>query len=87
MQLVEPNNATGFAEGLYIGLKTPLAGEAASYCARKDAVVLTNSKLVDRAYSALLLSMTTKKTVRFFINASGDCINNMPRVSSIILTP
>ena len=79
VQLIQQNNSHGSPEGLYIGLKNNIVGEAATYCARKDFVVITDPKLIDRVYSGLMFAATTQKTFQFYINGVGSCLFLMKR--------
>ena len=85
IQLVQQNNSNGSPEGLYIGLKVPITGEAATYCARKDFIAITDPKLIDRAYSGLMYAASTQKTFQFYINGSGSCVANGPLAAMFML--
>src|SRR5688572_2899701 len=76
IQIIQSNNSHGAPEGLYIGLKAEITGEAATYCSKKDFVAISDSKLIDRAYSGLMFSISTQKSVRLYINGSGSCLSN-----------
>ena len=67
IQIVQAENSHEAPEGLYIGLNSPIEGEAASYCSSKTFVVVTDQKLIDRVYSGLLFSMSTQKSFKFYI--------------------
>lgn len=85
IQLVQQNNSHGSQEGLYIALKSDITGEAGTYCPRKDFLVITDSKLIDRVYAGLMYAATTQKTVRFYINGAGSCVMNGPLVAMFTL--
>lgn len=85
IQLVQQNNSHGSPEGLYIGLKSPITGEAATYCARKDFIVVTDAKLIDRVYSGLMYAASTQKTFQIYLNGTGSCVINGPLGAAFML--
>ncbi len=87
IQIIQSGNSNGSPEGLYIGLKTDLTGDAASYCSNKSSVVITDPKLIDRAYSGLLFALSTQKTVQFYIDGPAKCVSNVPQVTMFTLRP
>ncbi|PUA29316.1 MAG: hypothetical protein B0W54_01565 [Cellvibrio sp. 79] len=87
IQIMQAGNSHGSPEGLYIGLKTELAGAAATYCAGKGAVVITDPKLIDRAYSGLLFALSTQKTVQFYLDGPSKCVANLPQATMFTLVP
>lgn len=87
IQIIQPGNSHGAPEGLYVGLKTSIEGEAASYCSSKTFVVITDQKLIDRVYSGLLFSMSTNKSFKFYIDKSGNCVETGPVATMFMLYP
>lgn len=87
IQILQPNNSAGASEGLYIGLKTEITGEAASYCSRKNAIAIKDEKLTDRTYSGILFAISTQKKFGFYVDGSGNCLSNIPVASAFLLKP
>lgn len=87
IQIVQANNSHGSPEGLYVGLKSPIIGGAANYCTRKDFVVITDQKLIERAYSGILFAMSMNKSFKFYIDKSGNCVQSGPVVTMFMLYP
>lgn len=87
IQLIQAGNSHGSPEGLYIGLKTDLTGGAATYCSGKNTVVITDPKLIDRAYSGLLFALSSQKTVQFYIDGPSKCVANAPQATMFTLLP
>ncbi len=87
IQIIQANNSNGSPEGLYIILKSEIVGEAALYCTKKNAIVISDSKLIDRTYSGLLFAITTQKTFQLYVDGSGKCLANIPLVTAFILKP
>lgn len=59
VQLGGHHSSVGLPAGLYVGLKTSVTGDAANYCSRQDAIVITDEKLADQAYAAILYTLST----------------------------
>ncbi|AQT60659.1 hypothetical protein [Cellvibrio sp. PSBB023] len=87
IQITQSTNSAAQTEGLYIALKNPIIGEAASYCARKDFVVITDAKLIDRAFSAYLFAAASQKTIQFYLDGAGKCAYNGPIATIFTLNP
>jgi hypothetical protein len=87
IQITQPTNSAGQTEGLYIALKSEVTGEAASYCSRKDFVVITDTKLIDRAFSAYLFAAASQKTILFYLDGVGKCAYNGPIATIFTLKP
>ena len=87
VQITQSTNSAGQAEGLYIALKSEITGEAASYCTRKDFVVITDAKLIDRAFSAYLFASASQKTIQFYLDGVGKCAYNGPIATIFTLKP
>lgn len=86
IQITHSENAAAQPEGLYIALKTNITGEAASYCQRRDFLVITNPKLIDRAYSGYMFALTTQKSMKFYVNGIGQCAYSGPVATMFELT-
>lgn len=84
IQIVEPLATTGAAEGLYAVFKAPFV---TTVCTRRDAIVILDSKLVDRTHSALMFAMATNKMIRFYIDPSNRCPQGIPAASAFMLVP
>lgn len=78
IQISQSANSAAQPEGLYIALKVTITGSAASYCQRKDFVVITDPKLIDRAYSGYLYAISAQKGMKFYANGVGQCVYNGP---------
>lgn len=87
VQVTQSTNAAGQPLGFYIALKTDISGEAASYCARKNFIVITDPQLIDRAFSAYLFAAASQKTMQFYLDGSGKCIYNGPVATIFTLNP
>ena len=86
VQITHSENAAAQPEGLYIALKNNITGDVATYCQRKDFVVITNPKLIDRAYSGYLYAISTQKSMKFYANGIGQCAYNGPIATMFELT-
>lgn len=87
IQIVQAGNSHGSPEGLYVGLKSPITGDAANYCSRKDFIVITDQELIERAYSGVLFAMSMNKSFKFYIDKSGNCVQSAPVVTMFMLYP
>ena len=87
IQIMAAQNAVNQPEGVYIGLKSPIPGAGGSYCNNNTAIVITDTKLADRAYAGILYALSTGKTIRLFLDGSGTCAYNLPVATSFVLTP
>jgi hypothetical protein len=87
IQWAQSTNSAAQNEGLYIALKNEIVGEAASYCSRKNFIVVTDAKLADRVYSSVLYAMSTQKQIRLYLDGSGKCAYNGPIATIFTLVP
>lgn len=87
IQVIQVGNSNRNPEGLYIGLKAEITGEAASYCSRKTFIAVNDPKLIDRAYSGLLYALSAQKTVKFYIDGPTKCLSNGPLATMFTLIP
>lgn len=87
IQWAQSTNSAAQNEGLYIALKNEIVGEVASYCSRKNFIVITDAKLADRVYSSVLYAMSTQKQIRLYWDGSGKCAYNGPIATIFTLVP
>lgn len=87
VQIAQTGNSANQAAGLYIGLQNDITGEAATYCSRKDFLVITDPGFVDRAYSIELLAISTSRTFKLLADAQGNCAYNGPVATILTLVP
>ncbi|HTF97929.1 MAG TPA: hypothetical protein VL995_17470 [Cellvibrio sp.] len=87
INIIQANNSHGSPEGLYIGLKANIVGEASSYCTNKNVVIISDPKLIDRAYSGLLFAISTQKNFQLYVDGAGKCLANSPIVTMFMLKP
>lgn len=85
IQLIQADNSNNSAEGLYIALHADIGGAAASYCPRKDVIVITDPKLIDRVYSGVMFAMASQKVTQFYIDGSGGCVGNVPLITMFMV--
>ena len=88
IQIAKGSNSHGQTEGLYLGIKAGgISGEAATYCTRKDFLVVTDPELVELTYSGLLFALATNRTIRFYLNGANSCVEDGPLATMVILNP
>lgn len=87
IQLAQSANSAAQNEGLYIALKNNITGEAETYCSRKDFIVITDAKLVDRVYSGVLYAMAAQKQILLYLDGAGKCAYNGPIATIFTLKP
>ena len=87
IQYSQSINAASAAEGIYVILKFNITGDAATFCPRKDFIIITDQKLADRFHSVLLFSISTQKTIKFYLDGPGKCAYNGPIATSFTLVP
>lgn len=87
IQVIQAGNSTSAPEGLYISLKNDITGEASTYCSRRNFLVITDPKLVDKVYAGLLFGIATQKTLQFWADGANKCVMNIPLVTMFIMYP
>lgn len=87
VQITQSANSAGQPLGFYIALKNDIVGEAASYCVRKNFIVITDPELMKQAFSAYLFAAASQKTMQFYLNGTGQCTYNGPVATIFTLHP
>ncbi|HEY0924144.1 hypothetical protein [Rheinheimera pacifica] len=68
---VAQQDALSYAnEGLYIRHKTKFTTTLA--CAKKEFVVFTDPKMIDRALSSLMFAISSNKTLKFYVTGCDN---------------
>lgn len=86
VQIVGLGNSNGQTVGVYVGLTSEIPG---AYCtsSNKSVFVITDPRLMDQAYSGLMFALSTDRTIRFYLDGEGGCVDNFPTSSMMILLP
>mgnify|MGYP000170239097 CR=1 FL=1 len=87
VQIAGLGNSHGQTVGLYVGLTSAMTGPAATYCDENAYFVITDPKLMDQAYSGVMFALSTDRTIRFYLDGAGGCVENAPTSSMMILLP
>ncbi|MDR6984482.1 hypothetical protein J2X32_003126 [Rheinheimera pacifica] len=69
-EIIQQNAFSYANEGLYIKHKTKFTTALA--CAKKEFVVFTEPKMIDRALSSLMFAISSNKTMRFYVTGCDN---------------